>query len=480
MMRVLALILYVFLFNNPSLLAEKVIIKGNNPDYAGQTLVLYVYENQITNTEKALATLKIGENGDFKTDFSIGETEFVFFHTGIFYIYFYAEPGMVYTVKLPTRTEKKPEDKLNPYFEEIRVHLLITSAKFADQTANVDANHDLNFLIRNFDNYFDPFYTKYAMSIYSKTDVNEMDTTLRRIESTFANQSQSYFNSYYNYRMGLLKFMSTRFKSRNTSDSYFLNKTILYDNPAYMELFNQLYDKYFVYFGRTKSGKIIYDDINAFKSLSRLKATLSQDKVLENDTLKELVILKGLHDGCYEMEFSRSALLQILDSLTNTTTIQKHKVIAKDIREKVTRLLVGYAPPAFRLLNQDSVWVSLNDFKGSYVYLFFCTTQNYACLKEFDQLKKLQEKHGKLIKIVAISADESLSNIRDFLSKYKYTWTFLHYGGQPDIIKEYDIRAFPTFFLIDKEGKLAMSPATSPSENFEEHLYKYLQAKREL
>jgi thioredoxin-related protein len=101
-------------------------------------------------------------------------------------------------------------------------------------------------------------------------------------------------------------------------------------------------------------------------------------------------------------------------------------------------------------------------------------------LKEFDQLKKLQEKHGKLIKIVAISADESLSNIRDFLSKYKYTWTFLHYGGQPDIIKEYDIRAFPTFFLIDKEGKLAMSPATSPSEDFEEHLYKYLQAKREL
>jgi peroxiredoxin len=274
--------------------------------------------------------------------------------------------------------------------------------------------------------------------------------------------------------------MSTRFKSKNISDNYFLHKPILYDNPAYMELFNKVYDKYFVFFGRTQSGKIIYDDINTFKSLNRLKSTLAQDKVLENDTLKELVILKGLYDGFYEMEFSRSALLQILDSLINNTTIQKHLAIAKDIREKVTRLLVGYAPPAFRLLNQDSAWVSLDDFKGSYVYLFFCTTQNYACLKEFDLLKKMQENLGKKIKIITISADESLSNIRDFLSKYKYNWTFLHYGSQPDIIGEYDIRAFPTCFLIDKEGKLAMSPALSPSENFEEHLFKYLQSKREL
>jgi peroxiredoxin len=306
----------------------------------------------------------------------------------------------------------------------------------------------------------------------------DMDSTMRKIQSNFSNIQHPYFKDYYNYRMGLLKFTSTRFKSKNISDNYFLNKPVLYDNPAFMELFNQVYDNYFVYFGRTKLGKVIYDDINASKSLSKLKATLDQDKVLANDALKELVILKGLHDGCYEMQFSRSSMLQILDSLINTTTVEKHRIIGKDIREKVTRLMVGYQPPPFKLLNQDSVWVSLNDFKGSYVYIFFCSTQNYACLKEFDQLKKLKEKHGDILKIITISFDDSLSDVRQFVAKSKYSWTFLHYGSQPEIIKEYDIRAFPTCYFLDKDGKLAMSPAPAPSEYFEEHLFKYLLSKK--
>jgi peroxiredoxin len=474
------LLFFTFLLFNLSLFASNVIIQGNSPEYAGQAVTFYIYENPIINKEKAVTTFKVQDNGDFKTEFSVSKTEYIFSHAGIFFLFLYAEPGMDYTIKLPARTEKKPEDKLNPYFEELKVHLLILSAKSVTQGGNIDTKNELNFFIRTFDSYFDPYYDKYAMNIYTKADVSEMDTTLKKIESTFANNTLPYFKEYYDYRMGLLKFMSTRFKSRNISNNYFLHKPVLYCNPAYIELFDQIYDKYFVYFGRTPAGKVIYDDINSFKSLSRLKATLALDKVLDNDTLKELVMLKGIYDGFYEMEFSRSSLLQILDSIIYNSSIPKHQAFAKDIREKVTRLLVGFSPPDFKLLNQDSVLMSLKDFKNSYVYLIFCTTQNYACLKEFELLKKIQEKFGNRIKIVIISADESWSDIRNFLSKYKYTLTFLHYGNQPDILKEYDIRAFPTCYLIDREGKLGMSPAVSPSENFEIHLFKYLKAKGEL
>jgi peroxiredoxin len=477
MLRFLILLFVVLIYYPCS--ADKVVIMGNNPDYAGQTLTFSIYENQITEHEKTLSILKFSKNGDFTAEFAVQKTEFVFAHAGVFFIYLYVEPGTSYNLKLPPRTEKKPEDKLNPYFEEIKVHLMLNSCKSTNQKGNLDLSHELNFLIRSFDDYFDPFFTKYAMNVYAKKDMAaDMDTTMRKIQSIFANINHPYFKDYYNYRMGLLKFTSTRFKSKNISDNYFLNKSVLYDNPAYMELFNQVYEKYFVYFGRTASGKKIYDDINISKSLNKLKSTLAQDEVLANDTLKELVILKGLHDGCYEMSFSRNSLLQILDSLINTTKIELHRIIGKDIREKVTRLMVGYMPPPFKLLNQDSTWVSLSDLKGSYVYLFFCTTQNYACLKEFDQLKKLQEKHGKILTIVTISADDSLSEVRQFVAKSKYNWIFLHYGSQPEILKEYDIRAFPTCYFLDKDGKLAMSPAAAPSEYFEEHLFKFLQAKK--
>lgn len=457
--------------------AGRVIIHGNNAEYKGITLSFCRYANQITDKEVLVASVKVKETGDFELSFETNQTDYIFCHTGVFFLYMFVEPDRDYAIKLPSRIDKKQDDILNPFFKELRVHLLISGFQSTKVASQELPDKELNSLIQSFDNYFDPYYAKYASNIYEKNDVTKMDTTMREIETTFSGINNTYFQSYYTYRVGLLKFMSTRFKSRNISNNYFLNKPVLYNNPAFMELFNQVYEKYFVYFGRTKEGKVIYNDINVNKSLTRLKGTLSQNEVLTNDTLKEFVILKGLHDGFYEMQFTREALLVVLDSLSITTKIDKHRTIAKDIREKVMRLLPGFSPPPFKMLNQDSVWVSLNDFKGSYVYVMFCTTQNYACLKEYDLLKKLHEKHGELLKIVTISFDETLTDTRMFAKKMKYDWTFLHFGNQPEILKDYDIRTFPTYFLIDREGKLALSPAPSPSENFEVYFFQQLRAK---
>ena len=57
---------------------------------------------------------------------------------------------------------------------------------------------------------------------------------------------------------------------------------------------------------------------------------------------------------------------------------------------------------------------------------------------------------------------------------------FLHFGTYPDIIKEYDIRGYPTYFLIDKDGKLLLSPAPSPFENMELKLFDIMRAKGDI
>jgi len=108
------------------------------------------------------------------------------------------------------------------------------------------------------------------------------------------------------------------------------------------------------------------------------------------------------------------------------------------------------------------------------VYIIFCTTQNYTCFKEYDQLKKIQQKHSDILKIVTIAVDESWQYIRNFTNKYAYNWTFLYYGDQPEILKDYDIRTIPTYYLIGADGKLIMSPAPAPSEQFEMYLFDYM------
>ncbi|NJK97648.1 MAG: TlpA family protein disulfide reductase [Bacteroidales bacterium] len=184
-----------------------------------------------------------------------------------------------------------------------------------------------------------------------------------------------------------------------------------------------------------------------------------------------------MHDGFYGMDFSRASLLVILDSMINTTNIAIHREIGLQIRDKVTRLLTGYIPPSFNLYDQQGKLRSPDDFKGKYTYLMFCTTQNYACITEFEQIKKLYQKHSDKLNIITILADDNFNESQKFIKGKQLPWIFLHYGNMPEILKEYDIRALPTYFLIDPEGKMAISPAPSPSENFEISFFNELRSK---
>jgi peroxiredoxin len=450
-------------------------IEGLATEFAGQTIELLRYDNPIDFNEEKIATCKVGSDGTFSLSFEVGETNLVFAHVGVYFLFLYAEPDTRYVVQLPPLQDKVPAERLNPYFEEKQAHLIILECW--KNGTKLSLQQELNFFIRSFDDYYGPYMAKYAYNVATRKEFAERDSTIKHIENIFPDIPFPFYNNYKNYKIGFLRLLSFKNKSRSISNQYFLNKPVLYAQPAYNELFNQVYDKYFSYFGRTPKGKMIYEDINQSRSFDRLKKTLSEDNILQNDTLKELVILKGIHDEFYRSDFSRAALLTILDSLASNTLIYKHKTIAGQIRAKITKLLAGYPPPNFKLVDQKGEIRSLEDFRGKYVYLNFCTTQNYACISEFDQLKKLYEKHSDKLEIVTILGDDSFKEAQRFIKGKQLSWTFLHYSNQPGILKDYDIRAFPTYFLIDREGKLAISPAPSPAENFEMILFKELKAK---
>jgi peroxiredoxin len=463
-----------FIFTSPIIAATNVI-NGVAPDYAGVTIDLMTYSNQISYSEKKISSCKVSADGSFSFTVEASQPTMIFAHTGVYLVYLFIEPGAKYTVQLPPRLEKKPEEKLNPYFEEKQVHLIVKEC--IKNNNPVSLQNELNFYIRSFDDYYGPYMAKYAFNVASQRQEADRDSSIIKIKALFADNENQFYNDYKNYKIGFLQFMSLQNKSRAISSLYFSNKPILYNNPAYTELFNQVFDKYFLYFGRTSKGKAIYDDINSMRSYSKLKNTLSGNDVLQNDSLKELVILKGLYDGFYAVDFSRGALLTVLDSLIASTKIDIHKQIGFEIREKVTKLLTGYYPPSFKLYDQNDKLRSLDDFKGKYTYIMFCTTQNYACITEFEQLKKLYEKHADKLNIITILADDNFSESKKFISGKQLPWTFLHYGNTPEVLKEYDVRALPTYFLLDKEGKMAISPAPSPSENFEMSFFNELRSK---
>jgi len=122
--------------------------------------------------------------------------------------------------------------------------------------------------------------------------------------------------------------------------------------------------------------------------------------------------------------------------------------------------------PDFSLLNQDGSEVSLHDFKGKNVVVYFypkamtpgCTVQ--ACEIRNSE-SKLKEQH---IVVLGISADP-VTSLKKFQEKEKLNFTLL---SDPDkkIIKAYDSWGPKKFmgrefegilrqsFLINKEGKI--------------------------
>ncbi len=450
--------------------SQNVILYGNAITYSGHEIVFNRFCDLISGEEEEIGRCKVDSNGDFKISFDLESTAFIFSHLGVYKAFLYVEPDKKYEIILPEKTDKTPEDKLNPYFVESGIQLGM---------ANIDTN-ELNLLIRIFNDAYIPFYNKHVINVVNSNDFSELDVDIEKIEKPFVSSTNKYFNEYREYRYGILRLMATQKKVKNISEKYFKDKPVLYDNPAYMELFNQVYNKYFMFFGRTNEGREIYSIVNRSKSYSELINIITQNSNFYNEPILELVILKAIYNEFYDSNFSRSGLLCILDSLMLQTKIHQHKLIGETIKTKITKLLSGYDPPAFELYDADSNLITLSNFKGKYVYLNFCTSSSYTCLGEFEILDALYERHKERLEIVTIAVDPERDKLKDFLKARKYKWKFLYFGNQPEILNEYDVRAYPTYFLIGPDGRLIFSPCPSPSENFESKLYNTMKERGDL
>jgi peroxiredoxin len=460
----------VLLFCLLPLRALPVVFSGQAPSYAGTRLEFFVSTDWFTGSETSLGSCDVDTSGNFTLTADISETRQVILPLGPFRGYFFAEPGKEYHLVLPEKEELAPEDRLNPYFSADEIHLGLTNF----------SQDDLNMLIVMFNDAYVPYYEKHVNNVYAKTDMAKLEADITSMEAPFAKYNNAYFRAYRNYRYGMLKMLANQQKARSLSETYFAGKPVYYANPAYGDLFNQVFDKYLLYLSRTETGKQIYTDINQLASYHALKQTLAKTGGFGSDSLNELIVLKQLHDEFYGNQFSRQGILKILDSLEADTHIAVHRDIAASIRSKITRLLAGYPPPAFTLSDTKGNTVNLADYRGKYVYLNFCTCQSYACLNEFNLLAALQQRFGAKLTILTIATDPMDAVLSQFLAKNRYSWTFLLYDRQPGILKDYDIRAFPTYFLIGPDGKLIWSPAPSPGEDVESKLFELMRNRGDL
>ena len=113
---------------------------------------------------------------------------------------------------------------------------------------------------------------------------------------------------------------------------------------------------------------------------------------------------------------------------------------------------VGKQAPDFQLPNLEGQPSSLSDFQGNPVFLNFWAVRCPPCRFEIPFIQgifKEQSDTGQVI--MAINIGEAPSTVKDFLQSGNYSFPVLLDTTQ-EIALEYNIRAIPTTFLIDKDG----------------------------
>ncbi len=132
----------------------------------------------------------------------------------------------------------------------------------------------------------------------------------------------------------------------------------------------------------------------------------------------------------------------------------------------MTKLKEGDKAPDFKGKDQDGNWISLDDFKGHKLVLYFypkdstpgCTSQACNLRDNYDYLLK----NG--YKVVGVSADSEKSH-QKFIEKNNLPFPLISDTGK-EILQAYDVWGLKKFmgkefmgikrttFVIDEEGKI--------------------------
>lgn len=455
-----SILFLLLLFVSGAVYTAEVQLHGKAPMYSGEKITFYAYSDYITKDTVHLESILVKKDGSFTCTLDLQQVRKIFVNLGVYKGYFFAEPGQNYELALPDKKEKSKAQRLNPYFEGIPMHIGVVNS----------SKNELNYLINSFSNYYDKIINKNVNNVKNLSEIKDSIYTLL---DTSVQSKNLFFQDYKDYTLGGLK-LSLGYPRPKVKKQLLANKKVHYHNPAYMDFISTLYSNHFKDLF-SDYGDEVYYIVNGLKSYSRLDSLVQRDSLLKkNSRLRELVLLEGLHDAYYDKSFSKKAVRQIIDSAINHIGHQENLDIAANIKEKNKTLSSGDQAPEFCLYDADSNRVCLEDFRGDYIYLGFCNSMNYSCMRHYNILENLYKKHKKHFKIVIISSKENFDQMKRFVDHHGYPWQFLHLGGQKNILHKYSVRNMPAYFFINTEGKLELAPAPAPSESIEEKIYRVM------
>jgi len=186
-------------------------------------------------------------------------------------------------------------------------------------------------------------------------------------------------------------------------------------------------------------GGLSYEDI----SIIMLNDSLRQGKKanLQEHNLEEYIKIEG------EIYKNKG-----VDIVKNVLVLEK----VDTPEEQIFSTQVEFKSPLFKgenIVTKDSL--SLEDFKGKYLYIDFWGLGCGPCIEELPHLEELYEKiDTSQFEFLGIVSGINEDAIKKIMDKHSVSWSHILSNKENNITKLYGVNSFPTTFLLDKEGRV--------------------------
>ena len=447
MQKIILLLIFILCFSFSY--SQNVKINGIAKAYENKEIAVWVNNDYISNTQKQLTYSNVDSAGNFLLEFNSKAVQYITLKIEKSIASMYIEPNANYEILILPPDSSTYQ---NPNLE----HDVRISIKLKSKT-------EINALTMDYDKRFDDFLSvnyKDFVSRRSKPATDSFKLAMLDYYSTVKNQ---YFDAYINYTIAALE-EKTNVSPKKLYEDYLQGKPVLYFDPEYMNFFNAFYKQKLQNYSLTKAGKSLKFQIDGRGSFKGAMDVLRQDAFLKNDTIRELVVIKGLYESYYDGAFQRKNIIPMLRQVVEESKIQEHQRIAQNILNSFSKLKVGGAAPFFELPDKTGATHSLDELRSKkYIYLMFFDKNCTACIQQMKIIPSLKKQYGERIEFVSVSTDNSAVDLKNFCTKNpKYDWLFLYDNSGATFKNNYEIKSLPAYFLISPEGKFIQVPAESP------------------
>lgn len=442
---------------------SNVQIVGTAANAAGKTVELYCYDDMLSGSEVLLDAVQVDSTGHFRLGCYVTYPRMVFMQVEQYSQTFHVEAGRRYEVYIP-EFDWDIDERQNIHLAPVALPV-----EFVGLPAD-----ELNLKISRFDSIVDSFVKANRVWFDVKFHpqrryFDTLETVLAGVFGAPDPDGGDFFSRYEAYSLAEMR-LAMRFDSRKKLIArYITDRPVRYYDEPYMRLFLALYANA-ISKGtpRVPQGRLVsWVDGGDF---DRYMDSIGLDPLLRNEQVRELAVLEALKESYYDREYDRQGVRDMVRMLAQRTRFSEHREIAERLLALFARGEKGSQVPEFRLPDVDHNTVSLDDFKGKWVYLSFVRVGDPYSQREIETMAHFRDSiyaRNSDVVFVSVACDREFQKMYHFLKNNRrgkrYNWTWLHFDGNYRLLEHYGVVSYPTFLLINPEGHLHYSVTPPPA-----------------